>query len=474
MPVRQVITGGRKGEEVIENPDWGHGAFTYKLLEALRTGASDWNADGATTGAELATYLKNVVPNIADQSPQSGYFEGEGEFLFLHGQTDQVNGNQPPDSPANEIDTERPQISILEPASARDTRSITVTQKEDYVEIAGVATDDVGVVRVEVDGKVVPTTAAGSRSFVIVGVPETSRGAKFKARVDRPPPGQSKQIAIQASDAAGNAAVLNLTVASAWQNGISADTEAPGQVLSPMTQGDMVRIPAGEFRMGGDSGDTDGRPVQTVWVDAFYIDKYEVTNAQFARFLNTLRRNDSTDGYEWIDLRNPACLIEKASGTYRARSGFESHPVILVSWYGARDYAEFVGKRLPTEAEWEKAARGRQEGTIYPWGSHNGKGMANYDQAGDRRITHIHLLRFLKPVGNYPANGYGLHDMGGNVAEWCADVYDSVNSSGNRVLRGASWLDAQEKLRCASRVPGVPHGMSMDIGFRCAKDAENQ
>ena len=145
---------------------------------------------------------------------------------------------------------ERPQISIFEPPSARDTRSISVTQKEDYVEIADIATDNVGVVQVEVDGKIVPTTAAGSRSFVIVGVPETSRGAKFKARVDRPPPGQSKQIAIQASNAAGNAAVLNLTVASAWQNSISPDTEAPGQVLSSMTQGDMVRIPGGEFRMG--------------------------------------------------------------------------------------------------------------------------------------------------------------------------------------------------------------------------------
>ena len=301
--------------------------------------------------------------------------------------------------------------------------------------------------------------------------------------------------------------------------------------------------------------------------------KYEVTNAQFARFLNTLRRNNSTDGYGWIDLRSLACLTEKASGTNRARSGFESHPVGLVSWYGARDYAEFVGKRLPTEAEWGKATRGGQEGMTYPWGSHNGKGMANYDQAGgrprqnrvtggvgfdleisgevsgrryrlgkpiqtkgkqgggvqlsfkvrpDRTVYDVRIKpgrrttvgevrlkeqarryierirfdtlpknvpqvdqsgeifinfttpRFRKPVGSYPANGYGLYDMGGNVAKWCADVYDSVSSSENRVLHGGFWLDAQEKLRCASRVPGVPHGMSMDIGFRCAKDAKNQ
>ena len=129
----------------------------------------------------------------------------------------------------------------------------------------------------------------------------------------------------------------------------------------------MERIPAGEFRMGTNSGNNDEGPVHSVYVDAFYMDTYEVTNAEYAAFLNAKGKHAEA-GHTWYRLGETHSRIEYVSRVYRVKAGYENHPVTHVSWYGAMAYAAWKGKRLPTEAEWEKAARGGLAGLKYPWG----------------------------------------------------------------------------------------------------------
>ena len=180
--------------------------------------------------------------------------------------------------------------------------------------------------------------------------------------------------------------------------------------------GDMVLIPAGEFQMGSNHGDSDERPVHTVYVDAFYMDKYEVTNAEYAAFLNAKGKHGEA-GVIWFDLADVDARISLnvrisligSTSTYLVDAGYENRPVVEVSWYGAMAYAKWAGKRLPTEAEWEKAARGGLSGLTYPWGNSIDSSKANYNgNVGDTTA-----------VGKYSANGYGLYDMAGNVWEWC-------------------------------------------------------
>ena len=170
---------------------------------------------------------------------------------------------------------------------------------------------------------------------------------------------------------------------------------------------------------------------------------------------------------------------------YRVKAGYENHPVVEVSWYGAVAYSKWKGKRLPTEAEWEKAARGNLSGLTYPWGNTIDSSKANYDlNIGDTTA-----------VGEYTANGYGLYDMVGNVYEWCLDGYDSgfyaVSSSQNplsgansiewildnytgvnssRVLRGSSWDFPALFVRVANRSYNTPTLTYYNVGFRCARD----
>ena len=227
---------------------------------------------------------------------------------------------------------------------------------------------------------------------------------------------------------------------------------------------EMVLIPAGNFQMGSDDDEDNEKPVHTVYVDAFYMDKYEVTNAQYRRFVQATKYSEPT-GYGYVD------------GEWRW-SGFrpwsdsrfcaDNQPVVCMSWADAQAYAEWAGKRLPTEAEWEKAARGGLVGMEYPWGNKITEENANYGfNIGSTTL-----------VGSYPPNGYGLCDMAGNVWEWCADWYDenyyansvSLNPTGPdsgtaRVLRGGCWLGFQADLRVALR--RIPSGTFYYIGFRC-------
>ena len=202
LPVRQIITAGLKGEQVIEKPQWGHGAFTYKLLEALRTGASDWNNDSVTTSDELATYLRNVVPKIAPQTPHHGRFAGEGEFLFVHAE-------------ALPTDTEPPHIELIEPPNLRVTgRSVQIKPTGSTLKIVGRATDNVGVVSILVDGEAISFVDAvdgTERSFEIIEAPTSpnNRTVHFEAEIvvssEKP-----REVKVQAVDVAGNRNTVSL------------------------------------------------------------------------------------------------------------------------------------------------------------------------------------------------------------------------------------------------------------------------
>lgn len=239
--------------------------------------------------------------------------------------------------------------------------------------------------------------------------------------------------------------------------------------VSPVAQEgypDMVLVPAGEFIMGDDTRYNwtfmlayniyDG-PEHAVYLDAYYIDKHEVTNEQYKKFVEET-------GY-----RKPSCWND-------ARFNQPQYPVVGVSWEDAVAYANWIGKRLPTEAEWEKAARGIDK-RLWPWGNKFDKELCNVWESAIKATT---------PVGKY-AEGkspYGCFDMAGNVWEWCADYYDqnyyyvspSVKPSGpdsgmQRVIRGGGFLYFSHYARCAARYRVPPYTQSPQIGFRCVKTA---
>ena len=256
----------------------------------------------------------------------------------------------------------------------------------------------------------------------------------------------------------------------------------------------MVFIPGGEFLMGSDNkdGESDESLIHSVYVDSFFMDRYPVTNAQFKMFVEANPQwRRPTDLYFWNIKWNATKKKPEHDGDYLKHwhennypDDKANHPVTWVSWYAAMAYAKWLGKRLPSEAEWEKAARGGVSGQNYPWGNTIDITMANYNNTNAGTSE----------VGQYPVNGYGLYDMAGNVWEWCLDVYDaefylissqhnpihgapSVNSVTNeftdesvlRVLRGGSWIDSPLLLRTAFRYKNNPRRTLGRIGFRCVK-----
>ncbi len=244
------------------------------------------------------------------------------------------------------------------------------------------------------------------------------------------------------------------------------DAETDPRVLN------MVLIPAGEYVMGSTYEDVseDEKPAHTVFINAFYIDRHEVTNRQYQQFI--------------LATGHPAPFVDKPwaapynwNGTaYPAGKG--DYPVVLVSWEDAQAYARWAGKRLPTEAEWEKAMRGNLVSQQYPFGNRLEMSQANFHKGFLRNND-------LQPVARFAPNGYGLYDMAGNVWEWCQDWYDAsyykISPAHNppgpqdgvyRVLRGGAWVNDKEFLRCSQRGKNVPDGKSHIIGFRCALSLE--
>lgn len=258
---------------------------------------------------------------------------------------------------------------------------------------------------------------------------------------------------------------------------------APEPAPEPIIPDGMVLIPEGEFQMGSNNGDADNdeQPVHTVHLDAFYIDANEVTNGEFKDFVlaNPAWQKDGID-----EKFHDGNYLQDWNGN-NFPLGERDHPVRYVSWYAAMAYAAWVDKRLPTEAEWEKAARGGLEKKQYPWGNGINLKRANYGK---------HLGE-TTPVGDYPANDYGVHDIAGNVWEWCLDGYeadfyanspprnptagannveDIVNDFENivdfRVIRGGGWNSNPEWLRASNRHGTSPAYAGIGaLGFRCAR-----
>jgi len=224
--------------------------------------------------------------------------------------------------------------------------------------------------------------------------------------------------------------------------------------------GEMVLIPAGEFTMGSDEGENDEKPIHKVYLDAYYIDKYEVTNAQYKECVKAGKCKKPYDT-AWYDNQN-----------------YSNHPVVYVDWYMADTYCEWAGKRLPTEAEWEKAARGT-DGRKYPWGNNWCETCCNWEEEGKKDG-----YRGTAPVGSYESgkSPYGVYDLSGNVWEWVADWYSGnyyqnspyknptgPSSEAIRVMRGGSWnFSYPDYFRGAVRIWLDPDSWVNLIGFRCA------
>lgn len=225
----------------------------------------------------------------------------------------------------------------------------------------------------------------------------------------------------------------------------------------------MVLVSEGIFPMGSADadGDPDEMPKHPVYISAFYIDQLEVTNGQFERFRRVAHYPQPSVPVFQDDI-NKITAPEL--------------PVIGISWEMARGYCEWAGKRLPTESEWEKAARG-ERGFRWPWGSRFGEGLANTEGAEDG-------FPYTAPPGRFELgrSSFGVYDMAGNVAEWTADWYSPSSysqsvlkdpkgpeSGTHRVYRGGSWNDSSLNVRSAKRFAAAPHQTSAVIGFRCAK-----
>ncbi|MCL5961793.1 MAG: formylglycine-generating enzyme family protein [Chloroflexi bacterium] len=267
--------------------------------------------------------------------------------------------------------------------------------------------------------------------------------------------GQSRDAG--SSNGAGNSSPRQSTVSAATPS-ITPSTPSPSIVGKDGAE--MLLVPAGKFIMGASDQHFDQRPVHEVTTGAYYMDKLEVTNAEYKKFVDATGHQvpyldaDYAQKYNW------------QNGTYPP--GKDDYPVVLVDWHDAQEYCQWAGKRLPSEPEWEKAARGK-DGRIFPWGNEFDVARMNSWEAGPGETT---------PVGRYAqgASPYGILDMAGNVWEWTADWFDRYPGNDDvsdhygttyKVLRGTSWGNVIKYARGSNRHWVEPWTKNTLTGLRC-------
>lgn len=243
-------------------------------------------------------------------------------------------------------------------------------------------------------------------------------------------------------------------------------------VIEPIDN-EMVVIAGGHYMRGSSEGHRDEAPCHQIELNSYAIDTHPVTNEQFCRFLEYMGGEKDQNYNDLIRLKESR--VTRTSGKLSIESGYAKHPVVGVTWYGAVGYAKWVGKRLPTEAEWEIAVRGGLESALYPAGDTIEKLHANFFSSDTT------------PVMSYAANPYGIYDLSGNVYEWCQDWYGynyyetTVQEPNNpkgpvqgvyRVLRGGCWKSLKEDMRCSHRHRNNPGTVTGTYGFRCAADVQ--
>ena len=244
--------------------------------------------------------------------------------------------------------------------------------------------------------------------------------------------------------------------------GQSEEDSSTTEIVSEVDGATMVLIPAGTFQMGSTIGDEDEQPVHTVTLDAFYMDVYEVTNARYQKFVQST-------GYPQSPL------------SHDPKFNAPDAPVVHVSWRDAAAYAAWAKKRLPTEAEWEFAARGGLDQNRFPWGNEltpNGKHRCNIWQgAFPNSNTAADGYSGTAPVEAYEPNGFGLFNMAGNVWEWCEDWFGTNHQSPQfrtgKVLKGGSYLCHESycnRYRVAARYANAPNASTGNCGFRVVID----
>jgi len=272
---------------------------------------------------------------------------------------------------------------------------------------------------------------------------------------------------------------------------ISTPTLGIGSTLTSDKDGmTLVFVPAGEFTMGSDADDalaecqkfrsdcqrdwfTDEEPPHSVHVDDFWIDQTEVTNRMYALCV------------EAGVCQEPTSTGSETHSNYYGNAEFDNYPVILADWSMAKTYCEWAGRRLPTEAEWEKAARG-ENASVYPWGDTFDGSLVNFcDTNCSSPLPNKSFndgFADVAPVGSYPSGKsvYGALDMAGNVLEWVSSLYkpypydatdgrENLDSSDTRVLRGGTWLGDQDGVRSTVRIESISSNSNNFIGFRCSR-----
>ena len=280
---------------------------------------------------------------------------------------------------------------------------------------------------------------------------------------------------------------------------VACTAPAPESARNAQDGLDYVSIPAGTIQIGAVPGDADAlaeeKPRRAVTMPGFWLGRTEVTVGAFRRFAQATGRATTAemDGWSWVVSGGD---IVKQEGVSWRSPGFaqgDDHPVVHVSWYDAEAYCSWAGGRLPTEVEWEYAARAGREGRRYVWGDEpvprvSGLAQANVGDESARRVFAAWTVFtgyddgavFTAPAARFAANGFGLYDLAGSVWEWTGDWYaEKAQASSvtgppvgvHRVLRGGAWSDGPRELRVSARNKDGAASHMPTVGFRCAREA---